>query len=129
MKKVLIVLPSMTTSGISKIVSDYIRNIRNDEIKIDLMVLNKKNDIYFKDLNNEIYLVGKSKNIIKRLYKEIAIIKKGKYDVVHVNSDTYNRLIECFAAKISGIKKIILHSHSSGPVRKNSNFRILTAKN
>lgn len=110
--KVLIFNPKITAGGISKILSDFIVNF-NNEVDVDILTLSIENDIYVKDLDVNIYTVGKSKNILKRIYSEYKIMKHGNYDAIHINGDYVSRVIECISAKIAGIKKIIIHSHSS----------------
>lgn len=126
MKKVIIFNPIVTAGGISKIVSDYIRNFSTN-IKADILCLDITNNIYYNDITNNVYVVGKSKNIIKRIYKEYKILKNGEYDIIHINGDFGNRVIECIVAKLAGIKRIIIHSHSTGSL-KNSKKRIIFHK-
>ena len=112
-KKVLIFNPKFTAGGISKIISDYIKNF-SDNVNVEIMTLKIENDIYTNDLKNKIYEIGDNKKFFSRLRKEYEIIKKQKYDVVHVNGDFVSRILECFIAKIVGVKKIIIHSHNNG---------------
>lgn len=50
-------------------------------------------------------------------------LKKHKYDVIHINADlAYKELLYALPAKKAGVKKIIIHSHSSGV---NGKYRIL----
>lgn len=112
MKKIIIFNPIITAGGISKIVSDYIENFNS--VDADLLTFEVKNNIYFNSNKNNIYTIGKSKNIIQRMKKEYKILKEGHYDIIHINGDFSNRLIECICAKIAGIPRIIVHSHSTG---------------
>lgn len=122
---VLIFNSIFTAGGISKVVSDYVNNI--NDINVDLMTLNIVNDIYL-DKKHNIYVVGKSKNIFKRIYNEYKIIKKGNYDVVHINGDFCSRIIECISSKLAGTKKIIIHSHSSS-IGTSKKFKKIIHKN
>lgn len=124
--KVLIFNPKLTNGGISKIVSDYIR-FMDDDICVELMTLKKENDIYYKDLDINIYEVSLSKNIFKRIYKEYKIIKKSNPDIVHINGDYVSRIVECISSKMANVKKIIIHSHSNGVI-SDSNFKKIIQK-
>ena len=43
------------------------------------------------------------------------LIKKEKYDCVHIHADVANKLlVSGLASKTAGVKKIILHSHAAG---------------
>lgn len=110
--KVLIFNSFIATDGITKIMADYIFNI-DKSFEMDIMTYTIDNDSYIKNLNVITHNIGKSKNIIKRLLKEIKIMKQNQYDVIHINGNYCSRLIECIAAKIAGIKKIIVHSHNT----------------
>lgn len=124
--KVLIFNPKITAGGISKILSDFIVNFDN-EVDIDILTLSIENNIYVKDLDVNIYTVGKSKNILKRIYSEYKIMKQGNYDAIHINGDYVSRVIECISAKIAGIKKIIIHSHNDG-VGSNKKIKVIPHK-
>ena len=44
-----------------------------------------------------------------------SLLKKEKYDVVHIHSDVANKLfVSGLAAKRCGVKHIMLHAHASG---------------
>lgn len=124
--KVLIFNPKVTASGISKILSDYINNF-SDGINTEIMTLEVNNDIYYQKNKIKINIIGKTKNIFKRIYREYRIMKKGNYDVIHINGEYVIRIIECFVAKIAGIKKIIIHSHNDG-VGSNKRSKVIIHK-
>lgn len=116
--KVLIFNPKITAGGITKILSDYIYNFSND-IEADLMTLEVSNNIYIRNQDNKLYIVGKSKNIFKRIYREYKLIKKGHYDVIHINGDFISRVIECISARLANVPKVIIHSHNDGSANNN----------
>lgn len=81
---------------------------KNDRLKE--MVKEKKDDILYLDYNFETKL--RKLNIIRGANK---ILKNNSYDVVHIHSGSIFSLY--FVAKIakkSGVKKVIVHSHSTG---------------
>ena len=125
MKKVLIFLPSLATGGVSKIVSDYVHNFKEQNISYELLTLNIASNIYYEDLNIKINIIGNSNNFFKRLYNEYKIIKNGKFDVIHINGSSGARIIECIAAKFAGVKTIIIHSHSSNSESNNKYKKIV----
>ena len=118
MKKIIIFLPLINTEGISKIISDYIKEM-DSNVDIDILSFNIEKDTYFKDIDNKIYTLGETKNIYRRIKKEYQILKKGGYDVIHINGNYFSRIIECMVAKLTGIKKIIVHSHNNGSGNNN----------
>ena len=67
----------------------------------------------------EVHYVGYAGNkIIKQfviLRNLKALIRDGGYEAVHIHGDVaYKLLVYSVAARLSGVKKIILHSHASG---------------
>lgn len=119
--RVLIFVSEISTDGITKILSDYVRNFSNN-IQVELMTYRIDNDIYFKDIDIKIYEIGISKNFFKRISKEKKIMKNNNYDVIHINGNYCSRIFDCIASKMSGIKKVIIHSHNTG-TGNNSKFR------
>ena len=66
-----------------------------------------------------VHYVGFAGNKIKKQFVVIRNLRKliadGGYDAVHIHGDVaYKLLVYSVAARLSGIKKIILHSHASG---------------
>ena len=116
-KRILIFMPEIGTDGICKIISDYISNL-NSVNDIEILTIKVKNNLYF-DKKIKIIEIGKTKNIFKRFYREIKVLKNKKYDIIHINGNYCSRLIECISAKIAGVKKIIIHSHNDGADNNN----------
>ena len=94
-----------------------------DNLKIDIAALepfDKKSNVnYLKKLGTDVYYVGYNGNKLKKqmvIYRNmIDLLKKNKYDVVHIHADVANKLlVSGLAAKKCGVPKIILHSHATG---------------
>lgn len=111
-----------------------IKNIQDISINIDLLtpyycknnyykqiLLNRGGNLYELDLA---FAPFKSRRLI---FKPILNFLKNKnYDVIHVHSGSISVLAYVsLAAKLTGIKKIIVHSHSTGI----NNFKHLLVKN
>lgn len=126
MKRLLIFTLRISDNGICKILSDFILNF-SPNIEVDVLTLESINDIYFRNLNVNILEIGNSKNIFKRIFREYKVLKKGNYDIVHINGDYCSRIVECVVAKIVGIKKIIIHSHNDG-IGSNKKLKVLFHK-
>ena len=113
--------------GIEKYIAETIEIISQaNDITIDLFTSslseeNKYSKILKKSCRH--FFIGSSynpgeENIII-LYKQLnRILKANHYDVIHIHGFTLHSLAVCaFCAKIHGISKIIVHSHSSsGPM-------------
>ena len=111
--KVLQVIDGYSFGGIAKFIQDVSNNIKD----IDMDFLTATN------IKDEWINLGVSRKTIKgkiifnhRLRK---FLKKNKYDIIHINSAVFLFSFQvAFIAKISGIKKIIVHSHSVPMISK-----------
>ena len=124
MKKILIgYLNKGLGSGINKYIDSFANSVNNEETQIDFLTRETSQDIndYVKNNGfNNLYVVSRNRRPIKQLCEMIKIIKKNKYDIAYFNiSESFN-CIGIIAAKICGVKKIVIHSHSSGA--DDSNF-------
>lgn len=113
----------MNTGGAETFIMNVYRNIDNNKYQFDFLCSSDKAGFYddeIKKLGGNIYYYKISRNpiiTINRIRK--AIKSHGPYDAVHSPMMFFSSLI-CIAAKMSGIKKIIVHSHSAGDIKKNS---------
>ncbi len=115
--------------GLSQIVYRWGKELAIDDIVFDYHCRNYYPDNKYtkkiKMLGGEISYPDKDLSGLKKekdyFRRQKELIKKNKYDIVHVHSDTaYNMIKGAFVAKKCGVKKIILHSHSSGIDRHSS---------
>lgn len=91
-----------------RVIFDYytIVPFSNNEIKASINEMNGK--IY--EMNSPSRLLGHFK-LPLWFYKSM---KKEKYEVIHIHSDSaWKIILYAIPAKLAGIKKVIVHSHSS----------------
>lgn len=103
-------------SGIDNYILNVINQIKDDNIKIDC--LTNKIDSQLKKRLEKIGVglieIPTLKHPYNHYSKTKNIIKKGKYDIAYFNiSEAFNSL-GLLAAYKCGVKKIVVHSHSSG---------------
>lgn len=104
------------------------REIRNDFLYFGNKVPNKCiTGVHNK--NGKIVDIGKSdkKNRLVREFirskKIISVVKKNRYDIVHINADNaYEAMKSLIIVKIGGVKNIVIHAHSTGNAKKNGWF-------
>ena len=80
---------------------------------------NTENIKRIEELGGSVYCIAYEGNKILRqaihFYRLKRFLDKNKYPVVHIHSDVSFKLLEfSFAAKLAGVKSIIIHSHSAG---------------
>lgn len=110
-------------NGIATLIYNFNQNLDIEKIIFDYVVPNKVNeDDYKKNIESkkgkiyelEINKTGINKKILY-FFKLIKFLKNNRYEIVHINESTAHMMLYySIICKIAGIKKIILHSHSSG---------------
>lgn len=110
-------------NGIATLIYNFNQNLDIEKIIFDYVVPNKVNeDDYKKNIESkkgkiyelEISKTGINKKILY-FFKLIKFLKNNRYEIVHINESTAHMMLYySIICKIAGIKKIILHSHSSG---------------
>ncbi|WEE36920.1 glycosyltransferase [Lactiplantibacillus paraplantarum] len=109
--------------GVSSMIFNWYKDINREEVQFDFVAPKTTSfKIYedtIKSMNGRIYELKTSGNLVKRkiqfFYRLTKLIRKNKYDVVHINSGSIFLNIQVsWIAKFCGVKKIIVHSHNSG---------------
>ncbi|MDO4987071.1 MAG: glycosyltransferase [Candidatus Saccharibacteria bacterium] len=117
MKKVLVGYISRgKTSGIDRYLLGVIKNVDRSTYTLDFLTrINEKSvqDLMAKN-DFGLYQIPRNRHILKQFFAIKKIIKNKHYDIAYFNiSESYN-CIGLIAAKIFGVKHVIVHSHSSG---------------
>ena len=114
------------TGGQEMFIINVLRNINMDSLRIDwLTPYFCENNQYKNEIENrggQVFCMnlpfspGKSRlDVIKPLYR---FLKNHPYDVVHIHSGSLSILATCsFISRISGVKNVIVHSHTTGLVK------------
>ena len=116
--KVLHVGMSYGYGGIESFIESYLNEIDSNKVQIDILNVFEcaQKEEFYKRLNDKTQIHNlpnyrtKPFQFIRELKK---LNKKEKYDVFHYNMNSAVYLIPLLAAKPSGIKAIISHSHNS----------------
>ena len=130
MTKVLHVISSMSAGGIESFVVSLYKNIDRENFHFDFAVFNPNNPIHentLKEMGANVYYIADAGcnttklskimwrfKAIKNFYK---LIRKNKYDAVHCHNYG-NFSIYVLLARLCGIKKTIVHSHTAGGVKE-----------
>lgn len=109
--------------GISKLTISIHRLMNPDKIHFDYLVFRDRKEF----LEDEAIRLGGRKQIVntenehnkilkcvKKINQMKKLFKREQYDVVHVDASTPYDVIVAIAAKMAGVKTIILHSHNDG---------------
>lgn len=131
MKKVLISIPhNLLLGGVQNYILNLVKHLDLTDLTIDIYFsqFNKNSELLkqFTECNvNIIFGNNKDNNRIKNIKNLKSIMKKNKYDVIHINTGDLNyQVINLILAKLYKIKIRIAHSHNA-VIPKYKNFKIL----
>lgn len=118
MIKVLVIVNAIFGyDGISSVATNYYRYQNKSAIAMDLVTINPIDPSLSKEIsannNRHFVLEGRNRNPLKYLLSLSSIIRKYKYDIVHIHGNSATMAIELLAAKIGGCKVRIAHSHNT----------------
>ena len=117
MVKVLMVVKAIEKSGVTNVMRTYIEHIDREKYEIDIVtgqIVDIDSKTIFESCGCNVKLLSnRDKNIIIYIKKLCRIIKKGKYDIVHVHGNSALIFPELLAAKMAKCKIRIAHSHNT----------------
>ena len=121
------------TGGVAAFLNNYYSKMDHNLIHFDFLSLrNQTFEKYrheFETNNAKLFCLDIQSNGIIRFFETIvklqSFLKTNKYDAVHINIGAFFPVLSCaIAAKLSGVKNIIAHSHSAGINSKKKRFII-----
>ena len=122
--KVLQVCYSLKAAGIETFVTNVQREINNEIVENHFAIYKATQEgLFYKDIVEqsggiiEDDSAGTVGNFLLRHIRQrlnfYATLKKGNYDIVHVHASSGLQGIEVLLARMAGVRKIAVHSHSS----------------
>ena len=116
MKKILVgMVSNMGKNGVDTYIHGF-RKFASDYAQVDCLcsVYNEKQDSALRESGSRLFAVCGLKNPIKQYQQAKALIQKERYDMVYLNISTALAFPVLKAAHDCGVKRILVHSHSSG---------------
>lgn len=114
-KKVLHYIPGFDYGGIETCFVNWNNNIDRNSIELILLIQTDANNKYIKDFigdGGKLFKISKIFNFTKFMKELNELFKKNKFDIIHCHSSSSGLFLLLFA-KIYGVKKRILHSHTT----------------
>lgn len=115
--KIAMVTNHFGVTGISTVILNYCKELNHDKYDFSVIVGRPIAEENRKEcLKHGIQLIelpSRHQESIKHYYKLWKVLKKNKYDIVHVHGSSSMMAIELTIAKIAGAKIRIAHSHNS----------------
>lgn len=117
MKILVIVTSHFGYDGITNVATNYYVYSDHSKVKMDFVTINEIPDNFKKQLDkygdSHYVLLMRNKNPFLYFVRLMNIIRKGKYDIVHIHGNSNTMFIELWAAKLAGAKVRIPHSHNT----------------
>ncbi|MFW2488477.1 glycosyltransferase family 1 protein [Clostridium chromiireducens] len=117
MIRVLTVVKGLEVNGVSNVVFTYYKSLDKSQIAMDFSTGESIDDRYRKEIEyngNKLYIIkNRDSNPLKYIQALAAVIRKNRYDVVHVHGNSAMISIELLAAFLGGAKVRIAHSHNT----------------
>lgn len=119
MSKILIVITTNFApySGLTTVMMNYYRAMDKTGLKIDFASTNCPSEDLLRELSNNgsqyFNLGNRKKLLISYLFKLRKVLKREKYDVIHVNGNSSTMLFELLTAQKSGVQVRIAHVHNT----------------
>lgn len=116
-RKVLMIVKGFEKTGVSSVILSYIDNINTDFFSIDVLTGNSYAADYKKYIKEKgckfFEIADRDRNIIKYVLIIADIVKREKYDIVHVHGNSSMIFPELFGAWLGGCKVRVAHSHNT----------------
>lgn len=104
------------SGGIDKYLLNFLENVWEEDLQIDFLTkeVDPELEQYLKKRDSNIFAIPKLRHPVKQYRQIRRILDNGKYDVVYLNISIAMDFITAWAAKTKRVKRILIHSHSSG---------------
>lgn len=117
MINVLMIAKAMEKTGVSSVMLSYYDQMNRSRFKIDFAtgdIFENEYKVKIEADGSHFYIIpGRDKRIIHYILKLSALIKHGKYEIVHVHGNSAMIFPELIAAWLGGAKVRIAHSHNT----------------
>lgn len=117
MKKILIgFIMDGNAGGIDKYLLNFLKTVHMKNVQIDFLTnsIDLKLQEKLKEYHSSLYEIANLKHPLTQYRQVRKIIRENGYDTVYFNISTAIDCIAAIAAKHEGVKRRLIHSHSSG---------------
>lgn len=117
MKKILVgFIEDGYSGGVDKYLVNFLENVNGESVRIDFLTneIDPELEKYLKERHSNIFAIANLKHPIRQYRQVCRIIDSGGYDIVYLNISTAIDCAAAWAAKRKNVKRILIHSHSSG---------------
>lgn len=104
------------SGGIDRYLLNFLDNTASEELQIDFLTNEIDADLeqHLQKYHSRIFAIANLRHPVKQYRQVCRILEEGQYDMVYLNVSTAIDGVAAWAAKHKKIRRIMLHSHSSG---------------
>lgn len=117
MKVLMVCTVDLEKNGISAWIKNYSKTLQKENCQVDILAAENVDVTSAKFLEESGCLVhalsNRKKNTLGYMWKLFSLIRKEKYQIVHVHGNSCTMAIDLWAALLAGCKYRIAHSHST----------------
>lgn len=115
MKILLINTVPTDKNGITNVIFNYTKMINKNGIVFDYVSINNLKEVYENEIkhNGGVTYILHRNHILTYVFELSRIIKKNKYDIIHIHGNSHTLILELLASKVGGCKVRIVHAHST----------------
>lgn len=117
MKILMIITVDLAKNGISTCVLNYCSELIKYELEVHILAPNHVEDGLKKRLEKQGIclheIMSRNSNVIKYFQQLFKLVKKERYDVIHVHGNSATMAIELTVAFVAGCRVRIAHSHNT----------------
>lgn len=116
MKILIVTTVRFRFNGITSVILNYYRNMNKSDMQIDLVTPNEISDEYmaeFKSNQSNVFYIDRKGKPLLYFCKLIKLLKREKYDIVHIHGNSSMMLIDVLPAVFAGVPVRIVHSHNT----------------
>lgn len=102
--------------GVDNYLLNFLNNIASEDLQIDFLTneIHPELERCLQKYHSRIFAVANLRHPVTQYRQVCSIIEKEQYDMIYLNISTAIDCVAAWAAKKSGVKRIMVHSHSSG---------------
>lgn len=102
--------------GIDNYLLNFLDNTASEELQIDFLTneIDSGLEKHLQKYHSRIFAIANLKHPVTQYRQICGILEKGQYDMVYLNISTAIDCVAAVAAKKCKVKRIMVHSHSSG---------------
>ena len=117
MKKVLI-SPTLglDLEGITSVIYNYTKAMDRRDLELSFLTYGELKPSLrerFEALGRILFVSDRKQSTKAYVKDYVALLKKEKFDVVHINGNSGTMIIEVMLAKLCGVKNVMVHGHST----------------